>query len=430
MTTTTHGNTIVSEVRPGSSRVLSVDVLRGLTVALMILVNDAGDFHHTYQQLEHASWNGLTLTDLVFPTFLYIVGVSLIFSLEARIRRGASRGELARNIFRRALTIFLINMVLAAIPRFHFTELRVFGVLTRIAICYFVVGMLCLVTRRVKILLAISAFLLVLYWVLMRFVPVPGWGVPTHAIPILDPDRNLAATIDRGINGWMQQYLHTGRLYERTRDPEGLLSTIPALVTTILGCVTALWLRRTRPADRGGEELNVTEVKQEVEEQQSPTRTLVGLLAGSAFCLVTGILWNFVFPINKKLWTSSYVLVAAGISLLGLALCYWIADVRQFQRRSHAARLLLFPWIVFGSSAITAYAVSELIAKLMTAIRFQDLSVSGPASNTTAWAWTYRHLFAFGGSTNNTSVTFAIVFVIVCFIPNYLLWRKGIILKV
>jgi predicted acyltransferase len=213
-----------------SNRVLSVDVLRGLTIALMILVNDPGDWSHTYSQLDHAPWNGFTLTDFVFPNFLFLVGASIVFSLQSRIARGESKRTLALHMFRRALTLFAIKMFLSAFPHFHLTHLRLYGVLTRIALCYLAAGLLCLAvwnTRyRARTLLVITAALLVGYWILMRFVPVPGLGlaslhdaIPTHAIPILDPDRNLAAWLDRGVNAFTQRWLHTGSLYNQTRDP-------------------------------------------------------------------------------------------------------------------------------------------------------------------------------------------------------------------
>src|ERR1035437_4571845 len=239
-----------------SPRVLSIDVLRGLTIALMILVNDPGDWGHVYAQLDHAEWNGFTLTDFVFPNFLFLVGVSIILSIDSRIARSAGgildkacKRSLALHMVRRAATIFAIKMFLSAFPHFHLTHLRIFGVLTRIAVCYLVAGLICLVTRRARTLAAITATLLVGYWALMRFVPVPlapasGFGIPTHAMPILDPDRNLAAWLDRGFNAFTRAWLHTGSLYNKTHDPEGLLSTLPAIATTLIGCLTGLWLRR------------------------------------------------------------------------------------------------------------------------------------------------------------------------------------------
>ncbi|HWZ01398.1 MAG TPA: heparan-alpha-glucosaminide N-acetyltransferase domain-containing protein, partial [Edaphobacter sp.] len=220
------------------TRVLSVDILRGITIAFMILVNDPGDWSHVYPQLDHAAWNGWTLTDLVFPSFLFLVGMSLIFSFQSRIARSASgildqatRVTLAVHLFRRAAIIFAIKMFLSAYPHFHLAHLRIFGVLTRIALCYLCAGLICLVTRRILPLACITATLLVGYWALMRFVPVPGFGVPTRDIPFLDQTGNLAAWIDRGVSAFTLRTINMGRLYQTTRDPEGLLSTLPAIAT-------------------------------------------------------------------------------------------------------------------------------------------------------------------------------------------------------
>src|SRR5271156_3953814 len=199
------------------NRVLSIDVLRGLTIALMILVNDPGDWSHTYAQLDHAQWNGFTLTDLVFPNFLFIVGASIILSLQSRIARGDSKKTLALHILRRSAIIFALDVFFNDFPHFHSSHLRIYGVLTRIALCYLCAGLICLVTQRARTLLAIIATLLIGYWAFMRFVPVPGCGIPTHDIPLLDPDCNLAAWLDRHIIAFTQSTLHTGRLYEHTR---------------------------------------------------------------------------------------------------------------------------------------------------------------------------------------------------------------------
>jgi predicted acyltransferase len=395
------------------ARVLSIDVLRGLTIALMILVNDPGDWAHTYTQLDHAPWNGFTLTDFVFPNFLFLVGASIIFSLQSRIARGESKKTLALHILRRAFYIFAIKMFLTAFPYFHYTHLRIYGVLTRIALCYLVAGLICLVTQRARTLIAITVALLIGYWALLRFIPIPGIGTPTHDVPLLDPNNNLTAWLDRAINAFFQSTIHTGRLYEHTRDPEGLLSTLPAIATTLIGSLTALWLRRV-------------ETRNEYRIWSSITRTrcLTGLIISGILSLTAGLLWNLTFPINKNLWTSSYVLYSAGWSLLTLALCYWLIDMRRLNH-TPAGKALLWPWLVFGSNAITAFVVSNLLVEIMLWIK-----VSTSGKPVTAWLWTYRHLFARHGSTNVTSLVFAIAVVAVCFLPNWFLWRKRIFLKV
>jgi predicted acyltransferase len=397
-----------------SNRVLSVDVLRGITIAFMILVNDPGDWSHTYGQLEHAKWNGWTLTDLVFPNFLFIVGVSIILSLASRVARGDDRRRLAGHIVRRSVTIFALAMVLNLIPYFRFTHLRLYGVLPRIALCYLVAGLICLVTQRGRTLLTIAAGLLVGYWILMRFVPVPGFGMPVRDVPLLDPDKNLAAWTDRGVIGFLQRTIHTGVLYERTRDPEGLLSTIPAIATTLLGAVAGLWLRR---------------VGAKGEKAFVPTQSqcAMGLLLAGLVGLASGLLWNMWFAINKNLWTSSYVLFAAGCALLGLAACYWLMDIRRLHETAWGARLV-WPWLVFGSNAIVAYATSVVLVKTLLYFKTSEIGANGKPL--TLWGWIYAHCFARGHSTELTSLIFGLCFVAVCFIPNWILWRRRIFVKI
>jgi predicted acyltransferase len=420
-----------SVAKPAPQRVLSIDALRGLTIALMILVNDPGDWGAVYRQLDHAPWNGFTLTDLVFPNFLFLVGASIILSLEGRIARGESRRALAGHMLRRAATLFAIKMFLTAFPHFHWTHLRLYGVLTRIAICYLAVGLICLVTRRAGVLAAIAAGLLVGYWALMRFVPVPlmtapGYGVPTHAMPILDPERNLAAWIDRGFMAFMQRTIHTGTLYNRTHDPEGLLSTLPAIATTLMGAAAGVWMRRVGGAKETAASGSI-----------APMRCLGGLVLAGAASVAAGLAWNPWFPINKNLWTSSYVLYAAGWSLLLLALCTWLVDIRRMNQRP-AGRAVLWPWLVFGSNAITAFVLSNFIVEAMLWIKVPAggmggaaaINTAAPASSISAWLWVYQHGFARGHSTEASSLAFALAFTALCFVPNWILWRKKIFLKV
>jgi predicted acyltransferase len=410
-----------SAAKPVSQRVLSIDVLRGLTIALMILVNDPGDWGRVYAQLDHAAWNGFTLTDLVFPNFLFLVGASIIFSLEGRIGRGEPRRALAGHMLRRAATLFAIKMLLSAFPHFHWTHLRLYGVLTRIAACYLAVGLICLITRRARVLAAIAAGLLVGYWVLLRFVPVQGFGVPTHAMPILDPDRNLAAWLDRAFMAFTQRTIHAGSLYNHTHDPEGLLSTLPAIATTLIGAVAGLWMRRAGGANKNRAFGSITR-----------EQCLIGLLLAGIVSLAAGLAWNPWFPINKNLWTSSYVLFSAGLSLVLLGLCTWLIDIRKMNERP-VGRGLLWPWLVFGSNAIMAFVLSNFIVEAMLWIKVPAGALVNPvvsASSSSAWLWVYQQGFARGHSTELTSLAFALAFTAICFVPNWILWRKKIFLKI
>lgn len=395
-------------VATAPGRVLSIDVLRGITIAFMILVNDPGDSSHAYAQLDHAKWSGWTLTDLVFPTFLFLVGAAIILSLQSRIRRGESRRGLALHMVRRSAIIFALDMFFGLFPHFNFAHLRIYGVLTRIAVCYLCAGIICLFTQKAAKLLAICAVLLVGYWALMRFVAVPGFGVPTHDMPLLDPVRNLTAWIDRGFTDFLQRTIHTGRLYLKTSDPEGILSTLPAIATVLLGSVAALWMRRV-----DGKAGSITQVQ-----------CAIGLLVWGVLSIAAGLVWNIWFPINKNLWTSSFVLFAAGCSLVGLAACYWAVDIRRIHE-TKVGGWLTWPWLVFGSNAIVAYCMADLLVATASWIRVQD-----GGQSITLWRWIYVHLFASGGSTAVTSLLFAISFVIVCFLPNVLLWRKKIFVKI
>ena len=307
-------------------------------------------------------------------------------------------------MLRRAATIFAVKMFLTAYPHFHLGHLRIFGVLTRIAVCYLVAGLLFLYVRSARGLAIVAGSILLSYWLLMRFAKVPGLGHPLVDFPLLDQNNNLAAWMDRGFDGWTQRWLHTGRLYEHTRDPEGLLSTLPAVASTLFGVLAALWLRRP-----GG----------------TVERTRNGLLVAGAVAFAAGELWGRWFPVNKNLWTSSYVLVAGGLSLVALGMAYWLLDVLELQRRSRVAAAALWPMLVFGSNAITAFVLSNLI--VLTLLAWKVPRADGKMS--TAWNWPYAHLFARGGSTAGTSLAFAVAFVCVCFLPNWWLWRRKIFLR-
>ncbi|MGH9596566.1 MAG: hypothetical protein ACRD3K_07190, partial [Edaphobacter sp.] len=223
-------------------------------------------------------------------------------------------------------------------------------------------------------------------------------------VPLLDQTGNLAAWLDRHISAFTLRTINMGRLYETTRDPEGLLSTLPAIATTLLGSITAVFMRS--PA-----------------YTQNIKRNTFAI-AGIVF-VAAGELWNRTFPINKNLWTSSYVLLTAGISLLGLALFYWLIDMLRLQDKSRIAKAALWPWLVFGSNAITAFVLSELLVETMLWIK-----VPNAGKTITAWNWIYIHGFSHGHSTELTSVAFALTFVILCFLPNWFLWHKRLFLKI
>lgn len=366
-------------------RLVSIDLLRGITIAFMILVNNNGDEAHAFWALKHAQWNGFTPTDLVFPTFIFVVGISLVFSTEARLRKGQSPASIAAHALRRSVILFLLGLVVNGYPYFPWGTLRIYGVLQRIAICYLCGSLLYLVSRRVWLQAMVFVAALVGYWVLMSWVPVPGFGLPGRDLPLLDPNANLVARIDR--------HLLPGRLYEGTRDPEGLLSTLPALGTLLLGMMTARWLR----------------------SKAALRQKLTMLFLAGAVALSAGALWGLWFPINKKLWTSSYVLYAGGWSLLACALCFWIVEVRR-QRRGLAA------WLIFGTNAIAAYVFAELLQSTLTALHRN--------SALTVQRWLYLHTLAFVRWPAWASLLYSICFVAVCFVPIALLYRRRIFIRI
>jgi predicted acyltransferase len=395
MTTTSSTSTIVSrsrEVAP-SGRLLSLDVLRGLTIAFMILVNNNGNGAAAYWPLKHADWNGFTPTDLVFPTFLFLVGITTVFSTASRLARGATRQDLFLHVLRRSIIIYLLGLLVNSFPYFHLHTMRFYGVLPRIAICYLITASLYLISLgwRSKAALVIAA--LVGYWILMRFVPVPGYGVPGHDVPLLDPDANLTAWLDRRI-------FSASHLYERTRDPEGLLSTLPAMATSLLGLLTGIWLRTQR--------------------------TLIAKSVGIAIAGLSGVLlgglWNLSFPINKKLWTSSYVLLAGGLSLLLLALCLLIVDLPEKGKTQPERSRFLKPFFVFGTNAISAYVFSELLQSAINNIH--------PLHGLNLQQLLYRSILRAVPDQAFASLLYSLGFVAVCWLFVSVLYRRGIFIKV
>jgi predicted acyltransferase len=369
-----------------ATRLISLDVFRGATIAAMILVNNAGNGPDAYWPLQHAEWNGWTPADIIFPFFLFIVGVSMAFSFSSRLKRGESRSQLLRHVCWRGLILFAVGLFLNGFPnQYSLSSWRVYGILQRIAICYVITAVLALWSGRRGWIVA-SVACLAGYWVLMRYVPVPGFGVPTRNIPLLDPDRNLAA--------WLDHRLVAGHLYDGTHDPEGIISTIPAVATTLLGLITGDWLRG--PSTGKAKTIGMA---------------LFGLAGFGA-----GELWNLWFPINKSLWTSSFVLLTAGLALLCLGACYWILDVEHCR-----GRWTTF-FLVFGMNPIAAYVFAEAISHSL--YRF---------STAAGLSWQdvlYQNGFEPFISPANASLLYAICYALVCWTAMWALYRKHIFLKI
>ncbi|HTC25035.1 MAG TPA: hypothetical protein VK688_11770 [Gemmatimonadales bacterium] len=355
----------------------------------MLLVNDPGSWGHIYPPLRHAAWHGWTPTDLIFPFFLFIVGVTTHISLSARRARGASEGELARQVFRRAAIIVLIGLLLSAFPFFppdRVMHMRIPGVLQRIGVVYLVAGLLVLRTS-VRTQTAVVVLLLVGYWLLLALVPVPGVG-PAVLAP---PDATLAA--------WVDRLLLDGHLWDQTRtwDPEGPLSTLPAIATCLLGAAAGRWV--TRPITL-------------------PER-INGLYAAAALGIVLGSVWNWVFPINKNLWSSSYVLFTAGIAAAALATCMWLIEERHSTWWTR-------PFIVFGVNPIVAFAGAEAMARLIYSV----INVPFRGDSVSLETAIYRAGFASWLPPELASLAFALAFVAFWYVVLDVLFRRRIILKI
>lgn len=363
-----------------SQRLVSLDVFRGVTIAGMVLVNNPGTWAHIYWPLQHAQWHGWTPTDLVFPFFLFIVGVAITLAFGKRVEMGGNKRELYLKIIKRSLIIFGLGLFLNAFPRFDFSVLRIPGVLQRIAVCYLLASIIFLNTRVAK-QIAITIGLLILYCLLVTYIPAPG-----YAAGDLTKEGSLPSFVDRVVFGkhvWSQAKVY---------DPEGLLSTIPALATTLLGVLTGHWLRT----------------------EKTRYEKVAGMFVGGAICIALGWAWNAFFPINKALWTSSYVLFTGGLALQFLGLCYWFIDIKGYRKWAR-------PFEIFGVNAIALYVGAGLMADLFGVIRVQGMPLG---------AWIYRHAFASWLTEINASLAFAIAFVLFWLLLMWLLWRRRIFIKV
>jgi predicted acyltransferase len=372
-------------------RLLCLDIYRGLMVAAMIIVDNPGSDEHAYWPIMHAEWNGWTPADFIFPSFLFLVGISLVYSFDSRRQRGESNRQIFWHVFKRSLILIAIGLLVNASPIYGLDlhTWRFEGVTQRIGLCYFFAAILELWTGRRSQVLAFLACLLG-YWALLRFVPVPGAGMPGHDIPFMDQVQNLPA--------WLDRKLFMGHLYNGTRDPEGILHTIPAIGTTLIGVFTGHWLKSKRGAS-----------------QLISVMLFLGILG-----MLGGEVWNRWFPINKNLWTSSFVLFSGGFCLLFLSLLYWVTEVKHWRGK------WTVPILVFGMNAIAGFVADSLIYG-----PGYTFTVKTPNGATMNWHEAAQaHLEAAGLSVANASLLYSLGAVLICWVLLWLLWRKKIFLKV
>ncbi|MDM7994070.1 MAG: DUF5009 domain-containing protein [Acidobacteriota bacterium] len=375
-----------------SQRLVSLDVFRGATVALMILVNNPGSYTIRYPALRHASWNGWTMADMVFPFFLWIMGTAMTFSFRKRQAAGDSGQGLILHALRRSAIIFVLGLLINAFPfglgaPFSFDTMRIPGVLQRIAVCYFVVAIL-LVTTSVRVQVLFSIFCMAVYWFLIKRVPVPGYGPG-----VLQPLGNLAWYVDSTLLGGHTFAFAPARGF----DPEGILSTIPAFATTLFGVFTGYWLRSQRSR-----------------ESKSAWMFIAGLAMIGA-----GAVMHLGLPINKNLWTSSFAVFMGGWSLVCFSTFYWLLDIKRAARALQA-------FSIFGMNAITIYVVSEFVAITLFVVKVGR----GGEGAITLHDWIYTVLFASWASPLNASLAYAIAYVGVMYLLGWTMWKRNLFVKV
>ena len=346
----------------------------------MILVNDPGIGTHVYAPLDHSAWNGITFADFIFPSFIFIVGVSVVLSFFGQIQKGISKKRMVAKMCKRALILFSIGLFLSILPTFNLAQFRITGVLQRISIVFFCCTLLYLFTE-LSFQIGLAIVILIAYFLLMTFVPVPG-----YVYPIIEPGKNLAA--------WVDSKVIPGRMYNGTWDPEGVLSTFLAIVTGIAGMLAGLLLLSNKNAER---------------------KIIWLFLAGFiSFTIANG--WNWFFPINKNLWTSSFVLYVAGIDCMVLASLYFLVDFSGIKKGSTVA-------LVFGTNAIAAYLISEFFYNI---IYFKIGGIHGTSLNDVI----IKSIIPSGLSLEMISFIWAVFYCILCFVPTYVMYRKKIFLKI
>ncbi|MEX1383969.1 acyltransferase family protein [Lutibacter sp.] len=363
-------------------RLIALDVLRGLTIALMIMVNTPGSWSYVYPPLLHAKWHGCTPTDLVFPFFLFIVGVSMFYSFK-KFDKGISVTSF-KKVIKRTLIIFLLGLFLNLFPKFDFENVRILGVLQRIAIVYGLTALLCL-QFNVKVLKYVFVSILLGYWGLLYF------GNPIDSFA---ETGNLVQQLDFAILGENHMYKGLGFTF----DPEGLLSSLPSIATVLLGYFVG----------------NI------IENSKNTLNTVKSLVVYGVILTVIGLVWGTVFPINKSLWTSTYVLYTGGLALLFLALLLWVIDVKGVRKWTR-------PFIHFGINPLFIYMFSGLYVQIIIYL----IKIKGDNGETiSGYGYLYNHIFVPIAGNMNGSLLFAITHIIFFWFLTYILYKRKIFIKI
>ncbi len=453
---------------PPTDRLISLDVFRGMTIAGMVLVNNPGTWSSIYGPLKHAEWHGLTPTDWIFPFFLFIVGVAVPIALSKRMEEGIT-GKVYWKIFSRSLVIFALGIAMSVTPFFqfgatdapdglkmliwlamaaglfflllrnyriagaliavsivgiaamnlsgynvvpyNFGTMRVPGVLQRIAVCYLVVSLIFLHTNW-KQQLGVAGGSLLGYWALMTLVPVPGCEVTT----IDDKACNLAAWLDRTI-------LTENHMWRSAKvfDPEGILSTLPAIATTLSGVLAGTWLRSARQAPAGGTSVELSGAISSPAHAGVSDKLdkVAGLFFFGTILVSVGYIWSSYFPMNKALWTSSYVVVTSGIALLTLAACYWLIDIKGYKKWA-------WPFVVFGVNALPLFVFSGIMARMLGAYRVAGAE-GKPVS---VQKWIFDNIYLAAAQPIDASLLYAISFILFWLLLMWLLYRRQVFIKV
>ena len=358
------------------NRLLSIDVLRGMTLIFMIIVNTPGSWDYVYAPLLHADWNGLTPTDYIFPNFLFIVGVSIVLSLNNKINE-LNRNQVLKKIIWRAFKIYLVGVFLWVFPDFDLTSIRWVGVLQRISFVFLFCGLIYLFIDK-KLFIYISFITLILYWFIMLYIPVPGIGAPD----LTSPELNLAHYID-------SKFL-PGVMWQDTWDPEGILTTIPSIITGVFGLVAGSILVSNK------------DIKDKI----------IKLFSLGLLLVFVGDFFSWSFPVNKNLWSTSYTFLMAGMSFMLVASFTYLIDVNGYKKFKMSQ--------VFGTNSIFTYVLSGTLTSIFYSDRFIGVELNSVFVDT---------LIGLGIFPKLTSLLYAIIFVLIIYLPAKYLFKKKVFIK-